>query len=69
MVNFVFGACAWELSFGDKTAEDGTRIDGTLVADNYVIILAVLVVSRYPLNRAFMKEIDRRNKEKDQEQL
>ena len=44
VVNFIFGACAWVLFFGDKTAEDGTRIDGTLVADNYVMMGAVLSV-------------------------
>ena len=38
----------------------------TFVSGPAVMILAALVVSRYPLTRAFMKEIDSRNREKDQ---
>ncbi|MBK1876031.1 MFS transporter [Pelagicoccus mobilis] len=42
--NFIFGACAWVLFFGDKTGEDGARIDGTLVESNYVVMGVVLAI-------------------------
>jgi GPH family glycoside/pentoside/hexuronide:cation symporter len=48
-VNFIFGACAWILFFGDKKAEDGSRIDGTLVEGNYQLMGAVLSVFAFLL--------------------
>lgn len=42
MVNLVFGAGAWSMFFRDRIAEDGSRIDGTLIQDNYLIMGAVL---------------------------
>ncbi len=42
VVNFTFGALAWSLFFQDQMAQDGTRIDGSLVASNYIVMAAVL---------------------------
>lgn len=42
MINLVFGACAWVLFFKDGTAADGSRIDGTTIAENYLVMGAVL---------------------------
>lgn len=36
----------------------------TFVSGPAVMVVALLIVSRYPLNHAFMKEIDNRNQEK-----
>lgn len=58
MTNLIFGALAWTLFFKDGTAEDGSRIDGTLIADNYLsmatslaaVIILVLVIYRICVN-------------------
>ncbi|TAG08873.1 MAG: MFS transporter [Verrucomicrobia bacterium] len=34
--NFIFGALAWSLFFTDQKAVDGSRIDGSSIAGNYV---------------------------------
>lgn len=44
-VNLVFGAFAWTLFFQDHTAVDGSRIDGTTVAGNYVLMGSVLAAA------------------------
>ena len=36
VVNFAGGALAWSLFFQDRIADDGTRIDGTKVMENYM---------------------------------
>lgn len=41
-VNLLFGAMAWSLFFRDDKAADGARIDGTLVAGNYLTMGLVL---------------------------
>ena len=67
-VNFIFGACAWILFFGDKTSEDGSRIDGTLVEGNYVMMGAVLSVFAFLLIMGSIyatrdRAVDNRNEE------
>ncbi len=47
VVNLVFGACAWMLFFKDGVAEDGSRIDGTLIQSNYLTMGAVLAVATF----------------------
>lgn len=47
MVNLVFGAFAWTLFFKDKTASDGSRIDGTLIESNYLTMGIVLSVATF----------------------
>jgi GPH family glycoside/pentoside/hexuronide:cation symporter len=42
IVNFTFGAMAWSLFFQDQVGADGQRIDGSLIASNYVVMGAVL---------------------------
>jgi GPH family glycoside/pentoside/hexuronide:cation symporter len=67
-VNFIFGACAWVLFFGDKTAEDGSRIDGTLVEGNYFVMGAVLSIFAFLLIMGSIfatrdRAVDNRNEE------
>jgi GPH family glycoside/pentoside/hexuronide:cation symporter len=45
----VFGAFAWILFFKDKTAADGSRIDGTLVRGNYLTMGAVLAIAAFAM--------------------
>ena len=53
-----------------QTLEAINRIAAaTFVSGPVVMIFAVLVVSRYPLNRALMEEVDHRNQERDQNKL
>ncbi|MCF7864784.1 MAG: MFS transporter, partial [Kiritimatiellales bacterium] len=47
VVNLVFGAFAWTLFFKDKTAADGSRIDGTLIQSNYLTMGVVLAVATF----------------------
>jgi glycoside/pentoside/hexuronide:cation symporter, GPH family len=35
VVNFLGGALAWSIFFRDRTAADGTRLDGTRIEENY----------------------------------
>jgi len=42
IVNFTFGAMAWVLFFQDTTDAAGERVDGTLVASNYLTMGATL---------------------------
>lgn len=49
VVNFVFGALAWSLFFRDGTAEDGSRIDGTAIASNYLVMGVVLAIFTFVL--------------------
>jgi glycoside/pentoside/hexuronide:cation symporter, GPH family len=44
MVNLVFGAFAWSMFFKDSISETGERVDGTLIASNYLMMAAVLSV-------------------------
>jgi len=44
-VNLVFGAFAWTLFFHDGKTADGSRIDGTSLAENYVVMAGVLAVA------------------------
>ncbi|QHI69825.1 MFS transporter [Tichowtungia aerotolerans] len=44
MVNLVFGAGAWSMFFRDRIAEDGSRIDGTQIQGNYLVMGGVLAV-------------------------
>jgi len=53
-----------------QTLEAINRIAAaTFVSGPVVMIFAVLVVSRYPLNRALMEEVDLRNQKRDQNKL
>lgn len=63
IVNFSGGALAWSLFFGDKVAEDGTRIDGTKIAGNYAtmsvwltLAIAVLVVACVYFTRHYARD-------------
>ena len=47
VVNLVFGAFAWTLFFKDKTADAGSRIDGTLIQSNYLTMGLVLAVASF----------------------
>lgn len=49
VTNFVFGAFAWSLFFRDKTAADGSRIDGTLIRSNYLTMGAVLACAAFAM--------------------
>ncbi|MBC2593454.1 MFS transporter [Ruficoccus amylovorans] len=45
VVNFTFGAMAWTLFFRDEFSAEGERIDGTLIAGNYLLMGAVLAMA------------------------
>jgi GPH family glycoside/pentoside/hexuronide:cation symporter len=45
IVNLVFGAFAWMMFFQDRDAPDGTRIDGTTFASNYIDMATTLSVA------------------------
>ena len=44
MTNFIFVAGAWSLFFRDRIDDNGMRIDGSLIASNYILMGAVLAV-------------------------
>jgi glycoside/pentoside/hexuronide:cation symporter, GPH family len=44
ITNLVFGAMAWTLFFQDSKGVDGTRIDGTAIARNYLVMGATLAI-------------------------
>ena len=44
-VNLIFGAFAWVLFFKDGVASDGSRIDGTTILGNYMVMGSVLAVA------------------------
>jgi glycoside/pentoside/hexuronide:cation symporter, GPH family len=44
VTNILFGAMAWSMFFGDRIAEDGSRIDGTLIGSNYQTMGCILSV-------------------------
>ncbi|MGE4490568.1 MAG: MFS transporter [Kiritimatiellales bacterium] len=45
MVNLLFGAVAWSLFFKDEIASDGSRIDGSLIQSNYLVMGATLALA------------------------
>lgn len=45
ITNLVFGALAWSLFFSDRTHADGSRIDGTSIAENYLVMGMVLAAA------------------------
>lgn len=45
ITNLVFGALAWVVFFKDRIKDDGGRIDGTLIAENYLVMGGVLSVA------------------------
>ena len=49
LINFVFGAAAWSLFFRDGVKPDGSRLDGTMIASNYLVMGAVLSVTAFIL--------------------
>ncbi|MBK1880509.1 MFS transporter [Pelagicoccus mobilis] len=42
ITNIIFGGLAWILFFGDGVAEDGTRLEGTKIHENYLTMGSVL---------------------------
>jgi GPH family glycoside/pentoside/hexuronide:cation symporter len=48
-VNLVFGAFAWIIFFQDRTAIDGSRIDGTSIASNYNNMAITLSIASFLL--------------------
>jgi GPH family glycoside/pentoside/hexuronide:cation symporter len=48
-VNLIFGACAWALFFRDGTAADGSRLDGTMIPDNYRVMAITLTFAALAL--------------------
>lgn len=42
--NLVFGAFAWSMFFKDQVADDGSRIDGTMIQGNYLTMGVTLAV-------------------------
>ena len=49
VINFIFGAAAWSLFFRDGVKADGSRLDGTMIASNYLVMGAVLSVTAFIL--------------------
>ena len=45
VVNFAGGALAWSIFFRDRVAEDGSRVDGTRIAGNYLNMGIVLTIA------------------------
>lgn len=45
IINILFGGFGWMLFFGDRFAEDGTRIDGTKIHENFTNMGWILAVS------------------------
>lgn len=45
ITNLMFGAMAWTLFFNDELAGDGSRIDGTSIADNYLVMGGALAAA------------------------
>ena len=47
ITNIMFGAMAWIMFFGDRVAENGSRIDGTFIKSNYLVMGTVLSVATF----------------------
>ncbi len=45
IANLLFGAMAWTMFFKDRTGADGHRIDGSSIAENYLVMGAVLAAA------------------------
>ena len=45
IINILFGGLGWILFFGDRTAADGTTIDGTKIHENFLNMGGVLTVA------------------------
>ncbi len=45
ITNIAFGGLAWILFFGDRVAEDGSRIEGTKIHENFLTMGSVLAVA------------------------